>query len=155
MEAIPHVDRIRFHTRFPIGIPERLDENFLGILNNRRVQFWFVVHVNHPRELDEEVLIRLKSVQCLGIPILNQSVLLKDINDNLETQKELSLTLVNHGIMPYYLHQLDRVQGTAHFEVDQDQGLSLIQNLSASVSGYAVPKYVREVPGALSKTCLT
>lgn len=154
IEAIPHVRRLRFHTRFPIGIPERLDEDFLTILKNRRLQFWFVVHVNHPKELDEEVLSRLKNVQCLGIPVLNQSVLLKGVNDNFATQKALCESLVDHGIMPYYLHQLDRVQGMAHYEVDQDYGRSLIRDLTANLAGYAVPKYVSEIPGIASKTRL-
>lgn len=154
IETIPHVNRVRFHTRFPIGIPERLDEGFLALLKNRRVQFWFVVHVNHPRELDEEVLAGLKKVQCLGIPVLNQSVLLNGVNDDIETQKQLCEILVDNGILPYYLHQLDRVQGTAHFEVDQNQGRQLVKELTARLSGYAVPKYVSEIPGASSKTPL-
>lgn len=154
IEKIPHVRRIRFHTRFPIGIPERIDEGFLALLKNRRIQLWFVVHVNHPRELDEEVLARLKNVQRLGIPVLNQSVLLKGINDDIATHKQLCEILVDNGILPYYLHQLDRVQGTAHFEVDQNDGLQLVKELSASLSGYAVPKYVSEIPGRSSKTPL-
>ncbi len=154
LEAIPHVKRIRFHTRFPLGIPERLDDAFLAILKNRRVQIWFVLHINHVRELDPEVMAKIKNVQCLGIPVLNQSVLLKDVNDDLDTQKQLCEYLVDHGVMPYYLHQLDRVQGTSHFEVDQNLGKKLIQQLSTCLSGYAIPKYVAEIPGELSKTSL-
>ncbi len=86
---IPHVNRIRFHTRFSYRHSRRLDDDFLSLLTNRRVQFWFVLHINHPNELDEEVFARLKKVQCLGIPVLNQSVLLKGVNDDLETQKKI------------------------------------------------------------------
>lgn len=154
LEAIPHVNRVRFHTRFPIGIPERLDKEFLSILKGRRVQFWFVIHVNHPKELDSEIFATLKEVQKLGIPILNQSVLLKGINDDLETQKKLCETLADHGILPYYLHQLDRVKGTSHFEVEPALGEKIIKELTACLSGYAVPKYVQEIPGASNKTRL-
>ncbi|KIC76361.1 L-lysine 2,3-aminomutase [Neochlamydia sp. EPS4] len=154
LDSISHLRRVRFHTRFPIGIPERIDKEFLDILRVRRVQIWFVVHVNHPRELDEEVLLKLKNVQCLGIPVLNQCVLLKGVNDDKETQKLLCEKLVDHGILPYYMHQLDRVKGTAHFEVEQEQGCEFIRYLTANLSGYAVPKYVQEVPGESSKTPL-
>lgn len=155
LEKIPHVQRIRFHTRFPVGIPERIDENFLAILQNRRIQLWFVLHINHPLELDEEVLAAIKNIQRLGIPVLNQSVLLKGVNDAVETQKQLCENLVDHGIFPYYLHQLDRTQGTAHFEVKENKGTELIKNLTSQLSGYAIPKYVSEIPGASSKTPIT
>lgn len=154
LENIPHVQRIRFHTRFPIGIPERIDGKFINILKNRKSQLIFVVHVNHPQELDKDIFSALRKIQKLGIPVLNQSVLLKGINDTLDTQKRLSENLVNHGIMPYYLHQLDRVQGASHFEVDQKQGQKLIKGLSETLSGYAVPKYVAEIPGKYGKTSI-
>lgn len=152
LENIPHIKRIRFHTRFPIGIPERLDDHFLSILKNRRVQFWFVLHINHPNELDQEIFMALKNLHCLGIPLLNQSVLLKGINDDSMTQHRLCELLVDHGILPYYLHQLDRVQGAAHFEVDEDHGRQLIREMTQSLAGYAIPKYVSEIPGRMSKT---
>jgi EF-P beta-lysylation protein EpmB len=151
LAAIPHVKRIRFHSRFPIGIPERIDCAFLQLLNQSETQIWFVVHVNHPRELDEEVLSSLKRVQRQGVAVLNQSVLLKGVNDDFETLKELSQVLVNNGILPYYLHQLDPVFGSAHFEVEQEKGLSLIKELTTKLSGYAVPKYVKEIAGQPSK----
>lgn len=151
LAAIPHVKRIRFHSRFPIGIPERIDCAFLQLLNQSETQIWFVVHVNHPRELDEEVLSSLKRMQRQGVAVLNQSVLLKGVNDDFETLKELSEVLVNNGILPYYLHQLDPVFGSAHFEVEQEKGLSLIKELTTKLSGYAVPKYVKEIAGQPSK----
>ena len=118
------------------------------------MQTVFVLHCNHPNELDEEVFQALKSIQMLGIPVLNQSVLLKGINDASETLKELMLLLADHGILPYYLHQLDKVEGGAHFEVEEEKGRELIAQISSSLSGYAVPKYVREVPGKTENTLL-
>ena len=122
LDRIPHLKRIRFHTRFPIGIPERIDDEFLSILASLKKQVWFVVHSNHPLELDEEVLASLKRIQKLGIPILNQSVLLNGVNDELETLTALCERLTDHGFLPYYLHQLDRVQGTSHFEAPPKEG---------------------------------
>ncbi len=152
--AIEHVKKIRFHTRFPIGIPERLDDAFLELLQRVKKQIWFVVHVNHPNELDDEVIASLSRVRSLGIPVLNQSVLLKGVNDNVETLYELFLRLVDHGVLPYYLHQLDRVEGAQQFEVSDQVGQSLIEQLTARLPGYAVPRFVREIPGKMSKTCI-
>ncbi len=154
LTSINHVQRIRFHTRFPIGIPERIDDSFLQILASTKVQIIFVIHVNHPRELDEDVIASLKKIQRLGIPVLNQAVLLKGVNDNLLTLKTLFETLINIGVMPYYLHQLDRVQGTAHFEVEEEVGLSLLEELRGCLPGYAIPQYVREIAGKPSKSAI-
>lgn len=153
--AASHLKRVRIHTRFPIGIPERIDSRFLQILEQCSQQVWFVVHINHPLELDEEVGRALKCVQRLGVPVLNQAVLLKGVNDQLETLKELHLELVDWGIQPYYLHQLDRVTGAQRFEVSPARGLQLVEALRHHLPGYAVPSYVREIPGQLSKTPLT
>ncbi len=151
LEAIPHVKLLRFHTRFPIGIPERIDTSFISILKNRRLQTYFIIHSNHALELDDEVLQALKALQREQIILLNQSVLLKGVNDSLETLKELCLKLVQNGILPYYLHQLDKVQGAAHFEVPENQGKILIDSLAKELPGYALPKYVKEIPGQASK----
>jgi len=149
---IPHIKRVRFHTRFPIGIPERITPSFLQMLESIPLQFWFVIHVNHPRELDDDVLSALKSVQKLGIPVLNQFVLLRGVNDNIEVLSELCSTLADHGIMGYYMHQLDRVQGAAHFEVAEKMGKQLVAELAKRLPGYAVPRYVKEIAGMPSKT---
>lgn len=151
LSAIPHIQRIRFHTRFIIGIPERVDEAFLSLLKAIPKQIIFVTHINHPREMDADVLQSIKNLKEIGIVLLNQSVLLKGVNDTFETLLELSEQLVNCGIMPYYLHQLDKVAGSAHFEVSEEIGKKLIQELNKSLPGYAVPKYVREVAGEPSK----
>lgn len=152
LASIKHITKIRFHSRFPIGIPERIDEEFLAILSKLSKQVVFIVHSNHAKELDQDVIEALKKLQRLGIPILNQSVLLKGVNDSLETLKELLEKLTDSGIMPYYLHQLDRSQGAAHFETSEDLGKKLLEDLTKTLPGYAIPKYVREVTGALSKT---
>lgn len=154
LEQIPHLKRLRFHTRFPIGIPERVDEGLLDLLRRSRFQIWMVIHTNHFAELDAEVLTALKAIQKLGIPVLSQTVLLRGVNDRIETLKTLCKRLVDHGVTPYYLHQLDRVKGAAHFEVSEDEGRSLIAQLTEELSGYAVPKYVREIQGEKSKTSL-
>lgn len=154
LALIPHITRIRFHTRFPIGIPERIDADFLSLLESIPCQFWFIIHSNHPQEFDEEIFASLRRLQKIGVTILNQAVLLKGVNDRLDILLQHCQLLVDHGIVPYYLHQLDRVKGASHFEVPEEQGKALIKQVSEHLSGYAVPKYVREVPGELSKTPL-
>lgn len=151
LSAIPHVRRIRFHTRFPIGIPERIDDSFLSILRNIRAQVWFIVHCNHALEIDQDVADALAEIRKTGAVILSQSVLLKGVNDTTPALKELCERLVDCGIMPYYLYQLDRVQGAAHFEVPESIGMELISAITKQLSGYAIPKYVQEVPGYPSK----
>ena len=149
---LPHIKRIRFHTRFPVGIPERIDQNFLAILDAVPQQVWFVVHINHPRELDPTVLEHLKEISRLGIPVLNQAVLLKGVNDSVEVLQELFEQLADHAITPYYLHQLDRVEGAAHFEATN--GPELMRELAKRLSGYALPRYVREETGLPHKTVI-
>lgn len=151
LNAIPHVKLIRFHTRFPIGIPERIDEPFLAMIQKMDKQIIFVIHVNHPRELDDEVLMYLNKLKKLECTLLSQSVLLKGVNDHHEILHDLCELLISHGIIPYYLHQLDRVQGAVHFEVSEQEGKELMQKLSHKLPGYAVPRYVKEVPGEKSK----
>jgi len=147
-----HIRRIRFHTRFPIGIPERIDEDFLNLVGSISQQVYFVIHCNHPAELDQEIFDRLRALQRLGCILLNQAVLLKDVNDDATTLQLLAEKLANHGILFYYLHQLDRVKGAAHFEVSEDKGRSLIAQIAKKLPGYAVPKYVREIAGEPHKT---
>lgn len=152
LAAIPHVKKVRFHTRFPIGIPERIDASFLSLLESLPLQFWFVIHANHPKELDDDVLAALKAVQKKGIPVLNQFVLLRGINDDIEVLTELCGKLADNGIISYYMHQLDRVQGAAHFEVAEERGHQLTEELRKRLPGYAVPRYVKEISGMPSKT---
>lgn len=155
LEKIPHIQRIRFHTRFPVGIPERIDASFLSLLENTSKQLFFILHANHPRELDSDVLNALKSVQKKGIPVLNQSTLLKGVNDDEKTLLALSEKLLSGGILPYYLHALDPVQGAAHFETPDSKGRELIRYVQTHLSGFGVPRFVREEPGMPSKTFIT
>lgn len=154
LNQIPHIQKIRFHTRFPIGIPERIDDEFICMLSCLDKQVIFVIHSNHPQELDDAVFSALKRVQKLGIPLLCQTVLLHGVNDNVEALTSLFTNLSNQGILPYYLHQLDRVKGTAHFETTKEKGLELMQQLAARLPGYCVPKYVQEVPNQPNKTLI-
>ena len=151
LNAITHIKRIRFHSRFPIGIPERIDDRFLSILSSLTKQVIFVLHVNHLKELDDDIYRALRALSKQGIPILTQTVLLRGINDSVSILEELFEGLANHGIIPYYLHQLDRIQGAAHFEVPVIKGKKLISTLRSRLSGYALPGYVQEVPGHTSK----
>jgi EF-P beta-lysylation protein EpmB len=152
LENIPHLTRIRFHTRFPIGIPERINDRFIRLLATCKKQVIFVIHCNHPKEFDEDIFKHLKMIQRLGIPILTQSVLLRKVNDDVETLKKLFELLIDNGIIPYYLYQLDRVQGAAHFEVPEEEGKLLMNRLNTLLPGYAMPRYVSEIAHRLSKS---
>jgi len=154
LDQIPHVKRIRFHTRFPMGIPERIDAHFLKLLASCKKQIFFIIHCNHTREFDAEIFSRLREIQKLGIPVMTQTVLLRGINDDVETLKVLFTLLIDHGILPYYLHQLDRVEGATHFEVPEKEGKQLMKKLEALLPGYALPKYVKEIPHEHSKTLI-
>ena len=151
LESLPHIRRIRFHSRFPIGIPERIDDSFLKVLASSSKQIYFVIHCNHPRELDPDVIASVAKMRALKVGLLNQSVLLKGVNDDPNTLLTLSESLINAGILPYYLHQLDPVEGAAHFAVPPEVGPELIQHLQARLSGFGVPRLVRETPGLPSK----
>lgn len=155
LEAIPHVQRLRIHTRQPILLPERIDMRLLAWLARSRLQKVMVLHANHPAELDASVATALKPLQALGVLLLNQSVLLRKINDDAETLVALSERLCECGVLPYYLHLLDRVQGVAHFEVDEVQARTLMRQINARLPGYLVPRLAREEPGKPSKTLLS
>lgn len=154
LETISHLKLLRFHTRFLIGIPERVTKTFLSILKQTRLQTIFVIHINHIKELDSDIITALKKIKDLGIPVLSQTVLLKGVNDTLEALRSLFLKLVQEGMIPYYLHQLDQLQGGAHFKVDPFKGIELIKELRNRLPGYAVPTFVKEIPFEKSKTPL-
>jgi EF-P beta-lysylation protein EpmB len=149
---IAHVRRLRIHTRLPIVIPERVTAALVELLRNCGMAPIVVVHANHANELDEHVAAALAKLSDAGIVLLNQTVLLRGVNDTVETQAALCERLVNLRVVPYYLHQLDRVAGAAHFEVPESVGVRIVEELKARLPGYAVPRFVREVPGRLSKT---
>lgn len=152
IDAIPHVERIRFHTRLPIVLPARVTSRFLDLLASLRSQPLIIVHANHGNEIVNDCAEALQKIVKAGVPVLNQAVLLKDINDDIDALEQLCRRLINIGVMPYYLHQLDRVNGAAHFEVETARGLQLIAELSTRLPGYAVPKFVQEISGQASKT---
>jgi EF-P beta-lysylation protein EpmB len=152
LATVPHIRRLRIHTRLPIVLPERIDDalvNWLGALPFGRA---VVVHANHANELDEAVAGACAKLAGAGATLLNQSVLLRGINDDADALAGLSLRLFECGVLPYYLHQLDRVAGTAHFEVDDARARALAGALAGRLPGYLVPRLVREIPGAASKT---
>ena len=155
LEVIPHLRRLRLHTRLPIVLPNRVTLEFLDLLTSTRLTPVVVVHANHPNELVADCALALRQLTQAGLMVLNQAVLLRGINDSADVLAELSERLIDLGIKPYYLHQLDRVAGMAHFEVPEETGLGLLVELRKRLPGYAVPQYVREVPGEAFKVPLT
>lgn len=151
LHAIRHVRRLRIHTRLPVVLPERIDAQLLTWLRQLPWQKVVVIHANHPHEIDETVLSVCAQLRAAGATVLNQTVLLKGVNDSADTLVALSERLFEGGVLPYYLHQLDRVQGAAHFEVDDARALALHRELAARLPGYLLPRLVREVAGAPSK----
>lgn len=147
LAGVPHVRRLRLHTRLPIVLPDRVTDRLLEILRETRLMPIMVVHANHPQELQGDCLQALRRLVDSGMPVLNQAVLLRGINDSVEVLAGLSEGLIDVGVMPYYLHQLDRVTGAAHFEVADEVGLNLIEQLRERLPGYAVPRFVRETAG--------
>jgi EF-P beta-lysylation protein EpmB len=154
LAEIPHLRRLRVHSRLPIVIPQRVNEELLGWLRGTRLATFMVVHCNHPAELDAATGDALGRLVDAGVPVLNQAVLMRGVNDDIDTLTELCTRLVDLRVMPYYLHQLDRVAGAAHFEVPESRGRELVRQLRARLPGYAVPRYVRDVPGATHKEVL-
>jgi EF-P beta-lysylation protein EpmB len=152
LEAIPQLKRVRLHTRLPIVLPARVTGELLTLLTASRLQTVLVVHANHARELVDDCADALRQVRAAGeILVFNQAVLLAGVNDSVNALQDLSETLIGLGIIPYYLHQLDRVLGGAHFEVPVRRGLELMEALRARLPGYALPRYVQEVAGAPAK----
>jgi len=146
------VTTVRIHTRFPVVIPERVDAGLLRLLRHTHLRTVLVVHTNHANELDAGVADALAALRTVLTALLNQSVLLRGVNDSAETLAALSERLFACGVLPYYLHLLDRVAGAAHFDVDETVAKALVANLRERLPGYLVPRLVRETPGELSKT---
>lgn len=152
--AIPHVRRVRFHTRLPIVLPARIDDAFLRYFAAIAAQRVVVVHCNHANELDAPTTRALARLRDAGATVLNQAVLLKGVNDDVDALADLSEALFDAGVLPYYLHLLDRVAGTAHYEVSSTRGRELVKALAARLPGYLVPKLARETAGAPAKSVL-
>ncbi len=154
LASIPHLRRLRIHTRLPIALPERVDEELVRWLARLPWPVAIVLHANHANELDDNVADACTRLRATGASLLNQSVLLRGVNDSVDALAALSERVFACGVLPYYLHQLDRVAGAAHFEVDDATARDLIENLRGRLSGYLVPRLVREEPGMPGKTPL-
>ena len=151
LSIIKHLKRIRIHTRLPIVLPARITDELISTLTQSAKQIVIVVHCNHANEISPRVIAAFKQLKNNGIPLFNQSVLLKGVNDNVTVLCELSEQLFSHGIIPYYLHLLDKATGTGHFEISETAAVALIKQVQATLPGYLVPKLVKEQAGALSK----
>jgi EF-P beta-lysylation protein EpmB len=155
LETIPHVRRLRIHTRLPVVLPDRIEPQLVSLLGNTTLATSMVIHANHPNELTPELAQALAPLHHHGIILLNQAVLLKNINDDLKTQAALSESLFDFGVLPYYLHQLDHVQGAAHFAVEDSDALHLHSLMEQQLPGYLLPRLVREIAGKKSKHALS
>ena len=153
--GIPQLRRLRLHTRLPVVLPSRVNDALLAWLREVSLQVVLVLHANHPREIDDGVREALARLRRSGVTLLNQAVLLRGVNDDTDTLCELSEALFDAGALPYYLHLLDRVGGTAHFDVAESRATALVAAAAARLPGYLVPRLVRENPGAPSKTPVT
>lgn len=151
LETIPHLKTLRIHTRLPVVIPERINDTFLDWITNTRLKPIVVIHTNHANEIDHTVVHALNKLNAAGITLLNQTVLLKDVNDNVDALINLNQKLFYANVTPYYLHMLDPVEGAAHFDVNEQQAVQLIGQMAERLPGYLVPKLVREIAGAPSK----
>jgi EF-P beta-lysylation protein EpmB len=152
LRTIPHIRRLRLHTRLPVVLPERVDASLLAWLSDLPWPVVIVIHANHVNELDASVAQATAALRDAGATLLNQSVLLRGINDCADRLIALSERLFEIGVLPYYLHQLDRVAGSAHFEVADERARELSEQLHAGLPGYLVPRLVREIAGAPGKT---
>jgi EF-P beta-lysylation protein EpmB len=151
LDGIDHVRRLRIHTRLPIVLPSRVDDSLVELLSARRVPVVVVVHANHARELGGDVDVALVRLRRTGAVLLNQAVLLRGVNDSEGAQVALHRALADAGVAAYYLHLLDPVRGAHHFEVPEEEGRRLVEAMRAVLPGWAVPRLVREVPGASGK----
>ncbi|POP40845.1 EF-P beta-lysylation protein EpmB [Superficieibacter electus] len=152
LEAIPHIKRLRIHSRLPVVIPARVTDVLAARFARSSLQILLVNHINHANEIDDEFRAAMAALRQAGITLLNQSVLLRGVNDNAATLAALSNALFDAGVMPYYLHVLDKVQGAAHFLVSDDEARTIMRELLTLISGYMVPKLAREIGGEPSKT---
>lgn len=154
LESIPHLERLRIHTRLPVVIPSRVTEQLISMLSTTRMHSIMVLHINHANEIDASVKAAVQRLKNSNITLLNQSVLLRGVNDSLTVQKTLSKTLFAAGILPYYLFLFDPVAGAAHFDLPEWQAKDLAARLQAELPGYLMPRLAVEIPGKASKTLL-
>ncbi len=155
LATIPHLTTLRIHTRIPVVLPERVDDRLIHLLTTNRLQKVVVLHSNHASELDEQVALACTKLRDAGCHLLNQSVLLAGVNDKAETLAALSKRLFACGVLPYYLHLLDKVQGAAHFDVNLVDALAIFRQLQGLLPGYLVPRLAREEAGKRHKTLIS
>jgi EF-P beta-lysylation protein EpmB len=155
IESIPHIKRIRIHSRIPIVLPSRITTELCEYLLAVKKDIILVVHANHANELNDKVKFACKQLKSANITLLNQAVLLKGINNTVERLSTLHEKLFTFNIMPYYLHLLDKAAGTVHFEVSEDEGILLMNQIKKILPGYLVPKLVKELTGATNKIIIT
>ncbi len=155
LEAIPHLKTLRIHSRLPVVIPARIDNDQLRFLDDSRLRVVMVIHANHPAEIDAALQQALRQLARRDIALFNQSVLLKGVNDDASVLARLSRRLFDSRVQPYYLHLLDRVTGAAHFEVDEATARRIHTELSARLPGYLLPRLVRDIPDRPAKTTVT
>jgi lysine 2,3-aminomutase len=149
--GVAHVEVLRWHTRMPVADPERVTDAYARAISSGGKATWVAVHVNHPRELSAAATVALARLVDAGVPVVSQSVLLKGVNDDIETLTALFRRLTALRVKPYYLHHLDRAPGTAHFRVPLERGRALARELRARLSGLAQPTYVLDLPGGEGK----
>lgn len=154
IDNIPHIKRLRVHSRLPVVIPSRITDELCRVLESSRLKVIFVSHINHVNEIDHSLTDAFAKLKQAGVTLLNQSVLLKGVNDSVEAQIALNESLFDSGVQPYYLHVLDKVQGAAHFYISDKKAKQIIAEMMTRVSGYIVPKLTREIGGRPSKTPL-
>lgn len=152
LAPIKHITRIRIHTRLPVVIPARITQELLETLSQSRFNVVMVLHINHANEIDDSVVEFASQLKAHGVTLLNQAVLLKDINDDVKSQIALGETLFAAGIMPYYLHLLDKVTGATHFDTIESDAITLMHQLYRQLPGFLIPKLVREIGGQAHKT---
>jgi len=152
LEQIPHLKRLRIHTRLPVVMPSRVTDEFVTLLKKSSLRCSVVLHINHPNELAAELPAALAKLTTAGISLYNQAVLLADINDNADDLVELHERLFDNRIQPYYLHLLDKVEGATHFDVPEEKAVEIMNQLLLRLPGFLVPKLVREIGGEKSKT---
>jgi len=148
LEQLPQLKRLRIHTRYPIVLPQRINESLLEWLTKTRLNTVVVIHSNHANEFDHEVAAAMTKLKSAGVTLLNQTVLLRGVNDNIEALSQLSERLFENGVLPYYLHLLDKVKGAAHFDVEKKQAQHLITEIRKILPGYLVPQLVEEIAQA-------
>jgi len=152
LEQLPQIKRMRIHSRLPVVIPARITDELCARFAASPLKVVFINHINHANEIDDDFKTAMQKLKAAGVTLLNQAVLLKDVNDSVESQVALSEALFEADILPYYLHLLDKVEGASHFDIAESQAREIVTAMLAALPGFLVPKLVREIGGEKSKT---